>query len=221
LLRIPESLNRHADIVTGVSGKPTRTLHFQGRNEEALRRRSADGRSRWSAVGTAQSLLATCIFMTPNKTTFMEETLRRRVLEVYAEVDAAIAAAQPRCDASGRCCRFAEWGHTLFLSRFEAEILLETAPEFTQPVGASHCPFQVGNLCTARAERPLGCRIYFCDPAFQHPQQAITERALAQLKRIADEYGTGWHYAPLHHFLNRAEPMTDQRKTLPLCAPTQ
>jgi hypothetical protein len=30
----------------------------------------------------------------------------------------------------------------------------------------------------------------------------ITEEAIARLKRIADAHGTGWNYAPLHHFLN-------------------
>ncbi|CAN5486495.1 hypothetical protein BH11PLA2_BH11PLA2_34290 [soil metagenome] len=131
-------------------------------------------------------------------------TIRSQVLAVYAEVDAAIAAAKPRCDASGRCCRFTEYGHTLFLSQFEADILLETAPAYTKPVTRDGCPFQVDNLCTARDERPLGCRIYFCDPAFQEPQQKITEDAIAKLKAIANEFDTGWKYAPLHVFLNDA-----------------
>jgi hypothetical protein len=131
--------------------------------------------------------------------------LRRRVLDVYAAVDAAVAAAGPRCDASGRCCRFAEYGHTLFLSQFEAALLLETAPPYRTPVGRELCPFQVGNLCTARRERPLGCRIYFCDPAYQDTGQRITEDAVARLKRLADESGAGWRYAPLHVFLNEAE----------------
>ncbi len=135
----------------------------------------------------------------------MTPELRRRVLEVYAAVDAAVAAAGPRCDASGRCCRFAEHGHTLFLSQFEAELLLETAPPYATPVGRDRCPFQVGNLCTARAERPLGCRIYFCDPAYQETGSRITEEAVARLKRIADEFGTGWRYAPLHTVLNEAD----------------
>jgi hypothetical protein len=126
------------------------------------------------------------------------------VLAVYAVVDAAVAAARPRCDASGRCCRFTEYGHTLFLSQFEADILLESALPFATPVSRDGCPFQVGNHCTARHERPLGCRIYFCDPAFQDQQGPITERAIAELKRLADEFNTGWMYAPLHVFLNAA-----------------
>lgn len=134
----------------------------------------------------------------------MTEIVRQKVMDVYARVDAAIAQAAPRCDASGRCCRFGEYGHTLFISSFEAEILLETAPAYSQPVSRDACPFQIENLCTARSERPLGCRIYFCDPAFQSQQSDITESAIRELKRIADDHGTGWRYAPLHEFLNEA-----------------
>ena len=133
----------------------------------------------------------------------MTEGVRKEVLAVYAAADAAVLAAGPRCDASGRCCRFTEYGHTLFISAFEAELLLENAPAYEQPVSPDGCPFQVNGLCTARDARPLGCRIYFCDPAYQGRMAEITEAALAALKRIADAHGTGWGYAPLHHFLNR------------------
>ncbi|QEL15912.1 hypothetical protein [Limnoglobus roseus] len=136
----------------------------------------------------------------------MPPELRDRLRAVYAEVDAAVAAASPRCDASGRCCRFTEYGHTLFLSHFEAEILLEAGLPFAKPVTRDGCPFQVDNLCTARDHRPIGCRIYFCDPAFQEQQQPLTEAALAKMKNLADEFGTGWRYAPLHVFLNEADP---------------
>ncbi len=135
----------------------------------------------------------------------MTASYRASVAAVYASVDAAVAAAAPRCDASGRCCRFKEWQHTLFLSHFEAEILLATAPAYSKPVSADGCPFQIDNLCTARDERPLGCRIYFCDPSFEDRMSDITETALGELKRIATEHGTGWRYAPLHVFLNDAE----------------
>ncbi len=135
----------------------------------------------------------------------MDPELRTRVLEVYTAVDAAVAEAGPRCVASGRCCRFAEYGHTLFLSQLEADILLETAPAYAKPVGRDFCPFQVEGLCTARDSRPLGCRIYFCDPGYQETQNAITEEAVAKLKAIADEFDAGWNYAPLHVLLNAAE----------------
>ena len=136
----------------------------------------------------------------------MGATLRERVRAVYAEVDAAVAAAAPVCEGSGRCCRFTEYGHTLFLSRFEADILLEAAPAYATPVTRDGCPFQVGGLCTAREPRPLGCRIYFCDPAYAETGNAITETAVKRLKALADEFGAGWEYAPLHHFLNASAP---------------
>ena len=132
----------------------------------------------------------------------MTDAVRQDVLAVYAAADAAVSAAAPRCDASGRCCRFTEYGHTLFISAFEAELLLESAPPFKGPVSRDGCPFQIDGLCTARAARPLGCRIYFCDPTFQDRMSEITEAAIASLKRIADAHDAGWNYAPLHHFLN-------------------
>lgn len=136
----------------------------------------------------------------------MTDAVRAAVAEVYAAADLAVAAAAPRCDASGRCCRFTEYGHTLFISHFEAEILLDSAPPFEQPVSRDGCPFQIDGLCTARESRPLGCRIYFCDPSYQETGNRITEESLAKLKRIADDHDTGWRYAPLHVFLNEATP---------------
>jgi hypothetical protein len=135
----------------------------------------------------------------------MSAELRRAVLELYAEVDREVAAAGPVCVASGRCCRFKEHGHTLFLSRLEAEVLLAEAPAY-DPAGVTpdFCPFQKGNLCTARGPRPLGCRVYYCDPAYQETGSAISEKYLRRLKQLADEHGAGWRYAPLHVFLKEA-----------------
>jgi hypothetical protein len=135
----------------------------------------------------------------------MSDTTRRKVLELYAEVDREVAAAGPVCVASGRCCRFKEYGHTLFLSNLEAEVLLAGAPPYERPVTSDFCPFQRGNLCTAREPRPLGCRVYYCDPAYQENGNRISEIYLRRLKDLADAEGVAWHYAPLHHFLNNPD----------------
>ena len=133
----------------------------------------------------------------------MSEDLRRQVLELYREVDAAVAAAGPVCVASGRCCRFKEYGHVLFLSNLEAEVLLRAAaPAYERPVSADFCPFQKDLLCTAREPRPLGCRVYYCDPSYQETGNHITETYLHRLKELAQENGIPWRYAPLHQFLN-------------------
>ena len=143
----------------------------------------------------------------------MHYPLQRRVLALYAEVDAAVAAAGPKCEGSGRCCRFKEYGHTLFISQLEADLLLESAPTYERPVTDEFCPFQIDNLCTAREPRPLGCRVYFCDPTYQETGNQITETYLKRLKQLADEFELGWRYAPLHVFLNERERQPDAQAT--------
>jgi hypothetical protein len=128
-----------------------------------------------------------------------------KVLEIYAEADREVADAGPVCVASGRCCRFKEFGHVLFLSSLEATVLLAGAPDYQAPVSADFCPFQKGTLCTAREPRPLGCRVYFCDPAYQPRSHEITEKYLRRMKELAEAQGIPWRYAPLHHFLNHPE----------------
>src|SRR5438067_8934223 len=102
-------------------------------------------------------------------------------MRLYAEADREVAAAGPVCVASGRCCRFKEWGHVLYLSGLEADVLLASAPGYGRPVSPDFCPYQHDKLCTAREPRPLGCRIYFCDPAYQEAGNAIMEDALRKL----------------------------------------
>ena len=131
----------------------------------------------------------------------MSADLRNQVLELYRQVDAEVRAAGPVCVASGRCCRFKEYGHTLFISNLEADVLLSAAPPFAGPISADFCPFQQGNLCTAREPRPLGCRVYYCDPTYQDTGNALTEKYLKKLKTLAEEQGAEWRYAPLHVFL--------------------
>ena len=133
----------------------------------------------------------------------MDPNLRERVLAIYARAEREIAAAGPVCVASGRCCRFKEYGHTLFVSNLEAAVLLDGAPAYESPVGTDFCPFQKERLCTAREHRPLGCRVYYCDPGYQETGNGITEKYLGELKQLAEEAGVVWRYAPLHHFLNQ------------------
>ena len=66
------------------------------------------------------------------------------------------------------------------------------------------CPWQdQRGRCTARAARPLGCRVYFCDPMYQHAGEEISERFIGQLKQLTETHGLPWNDAPLHHHLER------------------
>jgi Fe-S-cluster containining protein len=131
---------------------------------------------------------------------------RARLCALYAELDEAVAALGPVCQLSGRCCRFNEYGHTLFVSSPEAELLLADAPRPSRPLddGAT-CPWQDAlGRCTARDARPLGCRVYFCDPDYQLHAPEVAERFITRLKRMVEELGLPWGYAPLHDHLRKA-----------------
>lgn len=129
------------------------------------------------------------------------DPLRSGLAGLYAALAADIQAAAPVCELSGRCCRFKEYGHTLFLSRVEADHLLEDGLPPDAIVDEACCPFQVNGLCTARDRRPLGCRIYFCDPAYAGQGETLSERYIGQLKRLHESTGAPWEYRPLHAFL--------------------
>lgn len=133
-------------------------------------------------------------------------TLQDSIRAVYHDLSQDIAVAGPVCDLSGRCCRFAEWDHTLFLSGIEAEMLLAEAPPACRPLdGGATCPWQDGQgRCTAREARPLGCRVYFCDPSYQETGQALSETYLSRLKSVANAHDQPWSYAPLHQHLRAA-----------------
>lgn len=138
--------------------------------------------------------------------------LREGLLAIYEDLAVDIAAAAPVCELSGRCCRFKEYGHTLFISRTEADLLLESGLPENSTVDEAGCPFQINGLCTARERRPMGCRVYFCDPNYAGQGEALTERYIARLKLLHEETGTPWEYRPLHRFLEEVSSASDTRQ---------
>jgi Fe-S-cluster containining protein len=131
---------------------------------------------------------------------------RESIRSIYEDLARDIAEAGPVCDLSGRCCRFQEWDHTLFLSEIEARLLLAEAPPGCRPLDSgATCPWQdERGHCTAREGRPLGCRVYFCDPSYQEAGQRLSEVYLSRLKAATEAHGLLWSYAPLHHHLRSA-----------------
>jgi hypothetical protein len=125
---------------------------------------------------------------------------------LYKELDAEVAELGPICQLSGRCCRFKEYGHTLFVSTPETQLLLESAPEPCRPLDRGEtCPWQDAHgHCTARDCRPLGCRVYYCDPSYERLAYDLSERYVGRLKELTDKHGLPWKYAPLHRHLDLA-----------------
>lgn len=133
-----------------------------------------------------------------------DNSMRKGLLAIYAELESEIARAGPVCELSGRCCRFKEYGHTLFISGPEADLLLEQGLPDSATADEAGCPFQVNGLCEARERRPFGCRVYYCDPNFAGKGELLSERYIARLKQLHEETGTRWVYRPLHRFLEEA-----------------
>ncbi len=125
-----------------------------------------------------------------------------RLEGIYREVDAAVAEFGPRCDLSGRCCDFERSGHVLYATDLEAHYLLDRARRETDDASrfapdGRLCPFWRKPLCAARAGRPLGCRVYFCDPAFAQRMPEVYERFQTAIRGLHDALGLEYNYAPL------------------------
>jgi len=122
---------------------------------------------------------------------------------LYAELDREVASFGPVCALSGRCCRFVEFGHTLFVSTAEVDFLLAFAVAPSRPLDQGEtCPWQDSRgHCTARDARPLGCRTYYCDPSFEEESHRISEHFIDRLKRLSAVHEIQWNYAPLHRHL--------------------
>jgi hypothetical protein len=142
---------------------------------------------------------------TADPTKLAEPSPEAELRVVYNQVDQQVANLGPVCQLSGRCCRFAEYGHTLFVSSLEIRYLIAGAQAPSRPLDrGDSCPWQdQQGRCTARDSRPLGCRIFHCDPSYQEVGQEISERFITELKRITQRWDLAWNYAPLHDHLAR------------------
>ncbi len=103
---------------------------------------------------------------------------RRRIAEV-------VRRERPICLSSGACCNFEKFGHRMYVSGLEAAFVVARIDaarrvRAANPLrvldveaarGRGDCPYLVtraGDLrgsafCGEHEERPLGCRIFYCD----------------------------------------------------------
>ena len=124
---------------------------------------------------------------------------------LYARLDAEIAARNPRCELSGRCCDFPRSGHRLYATQPEVEYA-RRAGVAPPPVASGLCPWWVDGRCANRAGRPLGCRIYFCDPAWEPQMPAVYERYHAELRALHARHDLPYRYASFVDALREGAP---------------
>jgi Fe-S-cluster containining protein len=123
-----------------------------------------------------------------------QEGVSTRIEAIYRDVQDQIDARKPRCDISGRCCRFDEYGHRLFVTTLEIAAFAGALPGPVLPVTTGGCPYQIDRLCTVHAIRPFGCRIYFCDPTAQDWQHAQYEDFHLRLRDLHAELAVPYFY---------------------------
>jgi len=117
------------------------------------------------------------------------------VARVYADLQCEIDARKPVCNASGRCCRFDEFGHRLYVTTIELAAFVAQLPaDRPVEVNPGGCPFQIGGLCSVHTIRPFGCRIFFCDSTSDEWQHQQYERFHGELKRLHEELGVPYRY---------------------------
>ncbi len=133
---------------------------------------------------------------------------------LYAGVEAAAHLRGPRCEASGRCCKFNTHDHLLYVTGLEIAWFLRQAGEqkaATEPGYEAQiqglrlpvlsprqlpdgCAWQVDGLCSAHGFRPLGCRVYFCEKGTEDWQQQTYEKFQTQLRALHDLLGLPYGY---------------------------
>src|SRR3954453_21086463 len=82
--------------------------------------------------------------------------VREAIDALYVHLQDVIDLRRPVCNASGRCCRFEEFGHRLFVTTMELAVFSDKVGARGEGQGASvgGCQFQVGGLCSVHTIRP-------------------------------------------------------------------
>ena len=130
--------------------------------------------------------------------------------DFYEAVDASIASHQPLCINRGDCCKFATFGHRLYVTDVELKYFVCGEPARPVDLAAGACPYQEAGRCTARTHRPLGCRIYFCDESAQGWQGVEYERYLERLKDIGRRFDIHYRYREWLSALAEERPTTSE-----------
>ncbi len=129
--------------------------------------------------------------------------IETEIAAIHETIAAAVRDARPHCLASGQCCRFEAFGHRLYATGLEAARCVQLCAAEGRPIGLAeieaavaggNCPWQEGRLCLARDGRPVGCRVYFCDPRAAEMVPVLAERAHAEIKAVHDRFGLPYAY---------------------------
>lgn len=122
---------------------------------------------------------------------------------IYQIVADQVAAHQPICVGSGRCCHFRDYGHLLYTTGLETAYAVTrlaaghtlTPGDVSRAIERGDCPFLVREQCSVHTIKPSGCRIYFCDQEAEGWQQDLSERVVDQFRKLHDRHSIPYRYA--------------------------
>jgi len=123
--------------------------------------------------------------------------VREAVGQVYADLQKRIDARRPLCVMSGRCCRFDEFGHRLYVTTAELAAFVAELTEFKGVVAERQpgaCAFQNARICRVHTIRPMGCRVFFCDSTATEWQREVYEHFHDRLKELHGELSIPYAY---------------------------
>ena len=118
--------------------------------------------------------------------------VRTAIDALYVHLHDVIELRKPVCDASGRCCRFEEFGHRLFVTTMELAVFASQVKSID--VASRGCAYQVDGLCSVHVIRPFGCRMFYCDPTATQWQQDQYEYFHARLRRLHEDFNIPYFY---------------------------
>jgi hypothetical protein len=73
---------------------------------------------------------------------------------------------------------------------------------------AGLCPFWRDGRCSIRPARPLGCRLYFCDPGDPALSEQLCQHAHRELAQVSASFNVTWWYGPsILYFLKNLSAM--------------
>ena len=119
--------------------------------------------------------------------------------QILSQADRAATRRHFDCRQCGRCCRFEQFGHRLYVTAGELALMLHPAPDQASAMSpaAGLCPHQGQDRCLARAGRALGCRLFFCDPSAHEWFCDAYESFHQQIKLLHAAHGLPYVYAEL------------------------
>src|SRR3954453_22401270 len=86
------------------------------------------------------------------------------ITALYDDLQKEIDLRRPKCILSGRCSRFEEFGHRLYVTTLELAAFLHDLKRIGQNIPAPNpggCPFQINKLCSVHLICPFACRLFF------------------------------------------------------------